>query len=938
MSNDRQIIEQLLDQWESAWEKGIDMAVSELCSSNPQIQQELSQKIRVLKGTDWMVQPAVATELPSLPDFDQLVIDIPIPSSLTLRDFVSKIAASGVLGAEELSRIEATDAGDLARKLIGRARLTRFQLKQIVSEEAPQLVLGNYVILDRIGAGGMGEVYKARHQRMDRLVALKILPRESVKSSSAIERFQREVKAAAKLEHPNIVTAHDAGESNGTHFLVMQLVDGQDLSYYVQQNGRMTGGKAINCILQAARGLAYAHQKGVVHRDIKPSNLFLDRDGTVKILDMGLARFASAGGVGSDPTIAKLTVDGTVIGTVDFMSPEQAIDAASVDARSDIYSLGCTLYFLMTGKSVYGGSYLMAKMLAHREAPIPSLENEEVNAVFQRMVAKKPEGRFQTAQQLIDELETLADKFLVDQEASTIELPRTDDQSFVETSSIGHAKTIELQLSKPESQRVIAKPFDLSRRWYAGGIAVALLALGAFGAACLYDIIFKIETPDGIVQIESSHPDLDVYVDGERVIYITDPNDNTKVRVEVSKGAKLLRVQKDGFEANVSEFKLKSLDGPIVVSFKPMSSSIPLVDAESQPEASEAETAAARWVWSVGGRVFIDPSGTLFDIGRRPYVKPMYIYLAETPIKDEDLKNLQGLTSIGILSLEGTGIDGSGLKFLVGIRPINLHAAKTKLNDAAMSFVADFADGATVIALSHTVISDVGLAKLKWLPTHLYINDTAITDMGVAHLASAPRSPQVLGIARTQITDAGLAQVAKMKNLQDIHMSGTRISDAGLMVLVVIPRLARIDVEETDVTPECIVQFLKIKPDCVVHDNEYAAAAGTIDAGGTVKLAGKNAPITNAIELPNGGFRVEAITLRGLARINDDVARRMANLSGLKRLELTVGALGDREMSYIATIKTLEFLDLSGTPISDDGLARLKAALPNCQITRETPK
>ena len=185
-----------------------------------------------------------------------------------------------------------------------------------------------------------------------------------------LARFQREAKAAAKLNHPNIVTAYDADQANGVHFLVMEYVDGKDLSVLVKKNGPLPVGKAVNYILQAARGLEFAHKHGVIHRDIKPANLLLNAEGTVKILDMGLARVESTG---TAATQAELTGTGAVMGTVDYMAPEQGVSTHSADARADIYSLGCTLHYLLIGRAAYDGENVSAKLVAHHTHPIPNL-------------------------------------------------------------------------------------------------------------------------------------------------------------------------------------------------------------------------------------------------------------------------------------------------------------------------------------------------------------------------------------------------------------------------------------------------------------------------------------------------------------------------------------------------------------------------------------
>jgi serine/threonine protein kinase len=264
--------------------------------------------------------------------------------------------------------------------------------------------IGQYAILGRLNSGGMGEVYRAQHPQLKRLVALKIMRPHLLTNAQAIKRFQREVEAAGKLSHRHIVTTYDAGEHEGNSYLVMEYIDGSDLSRVVKRHGPLGESLAVACILQAARGLEYAHYRGIIHRDVKPSNLLLDEQGTVKILDMGLARF-------DDALNDDLTTSEAVLGTIDYMSPEQAASTHAVDARADVYALGCTLWFVLTGRRIYDGDTPMSRMLKHREAPIPSLRAARDDAspalerIYQKMVAKVPEDRYQSMADVVRELE-----------------------------------------------------------------------------------------------------------------------------------------------------------------------------------------------------------------------------------------------------------------------------------------------------------------------------------------------------------------------------------------------------------------------------------------------------------------------------------------------------------------------------------------------------
>jgi serine/threonine-protein kinase len=324
-------------------------------------------------------------------------------TAMSAEDFTRRLSDSQLLSLDEIQgtvgtvvgSIATVSGGELAERLVGAGKLTSFQAKAVLEERAEELRIGNYDVLDRLGAGAMGTVYKARHRRMKRIVAIKVLSREVAKPAF-IQRFQREVETLAQLTHPNVIMAFDADEDTVGHYLVMEFVDGRDLATIVEKNGKLPVAQALELIEQAARGLEYAHARGIVHRDIKPANIMCDVHGVVKIADLGLARL-----VNTQEGFANtaLTQAGSIVGTVDYMAPEQAVDSTAIDHRVDIYSLACTLYFMLTGQPPFQGNTLMAVLLKHRDGPIPNLRDirpdapMELDALLHGMMAKQPDAR-----------------------------------------------------------------------------------------------------------------------------------------------------------------------------------------------------------------------------------------------------------------------------------------------------------------------------------------------------------------------------------------------------------------------------------------------------------------------------------------------------------------------------------------------------------------
>jgi serine/threonine protein kinase len=320
----------------------------------------------------------------------------------------------------------------LAKELLQRGWLSPYQVNQVFQGRGGDLVLGSYVLLERLGEGGMGQIYKARHRRLGRIVALKLIRKERLSNPAAVSRFHREILAAAQLDHPNIVLAYDADAVDGVHFYTMEYVEGSTFKRLICTSGPFLVPLACEAIRQAALGLQHAFARGLVHRDVNPSNLMLTwvsqptgslahagKEGQtralwgshtplVKILDVGLARIHLPGDE-ARPS-GSTTQMGMLMGTPDFIAPEQARDPRQADTRADIYSLGCTFYYILAGALPFPGGTKMEKVIRHQleqPRPLEQLRPEtpvEVLRIVRKMMAKRPEERYQTPGEVAAEL------------------------------------------------------------------------------------------------------------------------------------------------------------------------------------------------------------------------------------------------------------------------------------------------------------------------------------------------------------------------------------------------------------------------------------------------------------------------------------------------------------------------------------------------------
>jgi serine/threonine protein kinase len=327
----------------------------------------------------------------------ETILELVKRSGLVEKDRLKSLLADLKREAGDQPIADAADA--IIDRLIANKLITKWQADRLKEGRYKGFFLGKYKLLNHLGSGGMSRVYLAEHIVMHRLVAIKVLPKNRVSDSSYLARFHLEAQAAASLDHRNIVRAYDVDNDGDLHYLVMEYVEGRDLQHVVKEDGPLGYAAAADYVRQAAEGLAHAHESGLIHRDVKPANLLLAPKNVVKILDLGLARFTS-----NDDEKASLTVenDENVLGTADYLAPEQALNSHEADSRADIYSLGCTLYFLLTGHPPFVGGTLPQRLMMHQKQPPPDIAidrpdaPEDLVAICLKMMAKKAKDRYQT--------------------------------------------------------------------------------------------------------------------------------------------------------------------------------------------------------------------------------------------------------------------------------------------------------------------------------------------------------------------------------------------------------------------------------------------------------------------------------------------------------------------------------------------------------------
>ncbi|MFO0843475.1 MAG: protein kinase [Gemmataceae bacterium] len=510
------------------------------------------------------------------------------PSAKELSDFglgklprptADTVAAHLESCAECLSRLE----GQRPDSFVGRLRDAAPKGSPATIADAPAapggfpaelLAMGKFEPLGQLGEGGMGAVWKARHTFLDRLVAIKVMRPDVVSSPDARRRFLQEMRAGGRLGHPNIAQTIDAAESGGLLYLVMEFVEGVSLDKLVSRRGPLPVGFACRCVVQAAQGLQHAHELGLVHRDVKPANLMVRKDKTVKVLDFGLAR------VPSEDDSARKTRYQVFLGTADYVSPEQAKDARSADVRSDIYSLGCTLFFLLSGRPPFLGKnpYEVAAMhVAQAPAPLAGVP-AGLWAVVSRMMAKRREDRYQTPAEVIEALTPFAARREPDSKPSDDSAIRTPVPVTYRPPPLPDPSEDRPRLAPPER-----RPHYLAAAL--AGLALAAIAWGALawkrgGAA---EVEIRVDPPDALVTVEGPQ------------LSLTTRGDGRPIRLPVVPGEPYsLKVEKPGFVTQTEPFVYHRGDAPVEVRLAPAPppkkegpAALPTPKAEAPPPKEE---------------------------------------------------------------------------------------------------------------------------------------------------------------------------------------------------------------------------------------------------------------------------------------------------------------------------------------------------------------
>ncbi len=825
--------------------------------------------------------------------------------------------------------------------------------------------LREYELLAKLGEGGMGTVYKARHTKLDRIVALKVLTPERMNSPEAVVRFEREMRAVGRLEHPNIVRAHDAGEFEGTHFLVMEYVAGLDLGQLVKSRGPLPVADACELIRQAALGLQYAHEHGLVHRDIKPSNLMLalqSRDQwsrsspapspqspapVVKILDLGLALLQEP------EQRAELTSSGQMMGTVDYMAPEQGQSSHTVDIRADIYSLGASLYKLLTGSTPFPAERydtLMKKFVAlatQPHAPAQSLRPDLPPGLCQlldRLLAKAPQDRPQTPAAVAELLAPFAAGADLPALLSAPPLPlgegrgegdsataptidraaSSDTASHLSSSLTGTTSDaiapppspVENALrgvpaldeaTAPASAPIVIQPHARPPRALPPFMRRLYWIVGASAAAILIAaIVVKIVTREGtlILSVEGTRS-AEVLIDGEEAEVVFD--EQGRYRVAVKPGTHTLVVTGPKGEQFETDRQFVMKPGGEAT----LTAQLIRKDPAVVPSAGDPTRRIAEMILRSGGRLTYNRDDKQFEVTRAtelpagPFTISDVVLSGRKELAASTLAQLAELPYVFHLNLGDSDISEEHINVLRRLKLGILTLDNTRMK-------------------SLKPLAEMDLHKLS-------LEGTQVTDADLQAVSGSPliRTLEHIALDRTSVTDEGLKVLANDR-LNALGLQETNITDAGLEHLKQLKFLQSLDVRKTKLTAPALQQLSRALPQCQIHwdggvieptvvtDPDRRAAEWVLSVGGTVYTGGNW--LQSVAELPAQPFQLQGFVIESKPNITDASLAVFKNCRNLGTIHLIGVSVTDNGLAHFKGCQNVESLVLSGLAMTDAGL------------------
>lgn len=748
--------------------------------------------------------------------------------------------------------------------------------------------------------------------------------------------------AAGQIDDPHVVRAHDAGEVDGTHYLVMEFVDGLDLQQLQERIGPLSVPNACEIIRQAALGLQSASNAGLVHRDIKPSNLMLTHSGAVKVLDLGLAQMTAETDSDQKPG---LTTTGQIMGTFDYLAPEQATDTKNVDIRADIYSLGCTLFKLLTGHAPYTldqPATAYQRIRAHLENPIPSATAArsdvpvELDAVLFHGLEKEAAKRIQTPNELATQLATFCDGH----DLPAIVASATDTTSAeVDTAEVGgetmqytaivspppaevadanttHSEAVvKPQLDSPiadEVQTVLEPPVaGFGRRRILPTAIVLTLAAGliAYFSGLL---TFTVKTDGGTIVLECDPAALQgaqIEVDGQAV-EITLAGDNQPITIGVDKRRGQLRITKAGFKVFDRDLDIALGDNEHAIKVR-----LDPLEPVAMSSTTDPHRSLAEWVLSVGGSADLYHDGppirlvrSTRDLPETQFTVGEIVFTDVSTIHDGHMAKLRKLCEqsgkIDALHLSGTAVTDTGLSQLEGLTVGQVHLSDTQVSDACIEHLQKI-NRLGALTLSATQISNIGVARISVMPgiVSLGLSSTSIDNQALHHLHDLPNL-QMLSISDTDITDEGLEHLSVHRKLTTLLLTGNQIGDAGVKHLASLSSLRRLELNHAKVTDAGVTSLANLKQLIIL------ALADTRITDESLKLVADSFP------------QIESLSV-GQCEIHGEGLRGIGNLTNLKRLLMDQTKVTDAGLAHLTRLDTLDALILQGSPITDEGLKHL---------------